>query len=128
MLGVGEEQHVFSKERLCDELRVLYWQVNNGCVDGAIGEARQERRCAALVHNGANTRMRVRERGEQARHELAGRGAKYSEAGFAHNFFVTGLDVGGDVVHLVHDAPGALGNSETLIGELAAVAVDEGGT
>ena len=70
----------------------------------------------------------MRERGEQARHEPAGRGAKYSEAGFARYCLIAGLDVGGDVVHLVHDAPGALGNSETLIGELAAVAVDEGGT
>ena len=70
----------------------------------------------------------MRERGEQAWHEPPSRGAEYSEAGFARNRLVTGLDVGGDVVHLVHDAPGALGNCETFIGELAAMAIDEGGT
>ena len=79
------------------------------------------------MNNGANAWLGVRERGEEARHEPTCGGTEYSEACFPRDFFVTGCDVGRNIVHFVHDAPGAFGNSEPFIGELATMTVDECG-
>ena len=64
MLFVGEEEEVFSKQRLDDEFWIVDRQVDDGGIELAAQNVRNERRRRALLNDGPDAGMILSEAAE----------------------------------------------------------------
>ena len=120
-----EQHEVFREQGLDGDLGVVDRQVHDGGVELLADQPRDEVGGVALVHGDVHARVLPAEVPEELGEQPPGGGAEHAQARVAAHFVAPGGHLGGDVVEFVQHPAGLLDHDDTVVGEAAALTIDE---
>ncbi len=125
---MGQQEQILGEQRVDLQLGLVDRQVQDCGIDLRRLEARQEAAGVALVDGHVHPRMTAGDLSEQLGEQPAGGGSDHAESRIAGHLVAARRHFGSEIVELVQHPAGTIDDDHAVVGQPAALAIDQGDT